>query len=104
MNVSSDVLAGRVRVGQQAIRPVKRVVVSMFCRQKTRSRMSLSDHDAVGTSPTESMVSVPPEPKLIMMSAVPVYNFLKVRGVTAAQTFRALRMALSTSGFCRSGV
>lgn len=104
MNVSSDVFAGWVRVGQQAIRPIKRVVISVFCRQKTRSRMSVSDHYAAGTSPTESTVSVPREPKLIMMSAVPLYNFLKVRGVTAAQRFRALRMALSTSDFCRSGV
>lgn len=52
----------------------------------------------------ELMLNVPFDPKLIIMSAMPVCSFLKIRGVTSDQTFSALRIALSTSAFFRSGV
>lgn len=48
--------------------------------------------------------SSPLVPKLIIMSALPSYIFLKVKGVTSAQTFSAFRIALSTSDCFRSGV
>jgi hypothetical protein len=39
-----------------------------------------------------------------MMSAIPLWSLLKVRGVTEAHTLKACRMALSTSAFFMSGV
>lgn len=48
--------------------------------------------------------SSPFAPKLIIMSALPSCIFLKVKGVTSAQTFSAFRIALSTSDRFRSGV
>lgn len=103
VSVSAHSLAWWVGVGQQSVRAVKGVVISVFYRAKMLKtfKHTAQKVDVAFFWPT---VIAPFDPKLIMMSAMPACSFLKVRGVTSAQTFSALRMARSTSDFFRSGV
>lgn len=98
---------GPVGTREPAARSVHQKGCGLRALQRTH-RQNVNAQGGVSTTSCSERLrgrSVSPlVPKLIMMSAVPRCSFLKVRGVTSAQTFKALRMARSTSDFFRSGV
>lgn len=114
VSVSSNALAWRVGMSQQTVWAVKRVVVSMFFRSKDRQLLNTHTSTIYFTMLNKvyfteqifvcMLIFEPLAPKLIIMSALPLYSFLNVKGVTSVQTFSAVRMARSTSDFFKSGV
>lgn len=100
---------GPVGTREPAARLVHQKGYSLRALQRTH-RQNVNTRGGMSTMSCSELLrgrlvsAAPLVPKLIMMSAVPRCSFLKVRGVTSAQTFKALRMARSTSDFFRSGV